>query len=182
MGCGVLPSGPRWLPGWSLEYIPNGVALTLLTSVFLVYIEHGNLIPVLARRQLNVPCLIAGVTGLRDKLLQGARGVFLRACWEGWALSAFSGHVSPMRSLSFFVVSRDLLYFFFVSRFGIWLTSPGLAEEFYFVLVSRLPLWDLMIWSGGCAWIIFFWGRVRVFLFGGWPLRNNERLEENQSF
>ena len=45
---------------------PNGVALTLLTSVYLAYIEHGNLVPVLARRQLNVPCLIAGVTGLRD--------------------------------------------------------------------------------------------------------------------
>ena len=41
-----------------------------------------------------------------------------------------------------------------------------MAEEFYFVLVSRLPLWDLMIWSGGSAWGIFFLGRVRVFLFG----------------
>ena len=33
---------------------PNGVALTLLTSVYLAYIEHGNLVPVLARRQLNM--------------------------------------------------------------------------------------------------------------------------------
>ena len=48
---------------------PNGVALTLLTSVYLAYIEHGNLVPVLARRQLN-ESLVKQVQQLQDRYNQ----------------------------------------------------------------------------------------------------------------